>query len=209
MCIQKIKTTIKADVESNGGEITIRINPADLKEHLCQRKQLKDYAPGEIVKISETELIVLEHREDGTAVLFKNLLPQAMKFDDDTCNYTNSSIREYLNREFLKEFTEKTLSEDNIIPHTVDLITDDGFECHGFVTDKISLITTEMYRKYRSVIGENMERWWWTATALSDEEETSCVRCVNYGGLLNDRYCVSSGGVRPFCILNSEIFVSE
>lgn len=209
MCFQKIKTTIKAEVESSGGEITIRINPADLTEHLHQKKQLKDYAPGEIVKIRATELIVLEHREDGTAVLFKNLLPKAMKFDDDTSNYANSSIREYLNGEFLKEFTEKTLSEDNIIPHTVDLITDDGLECHGYVTDKISLITTEMYRKYRPVIGENMSRWWWTATALSDEEETSCVRCVNGIGILNDINCYNSGGVRPFCILNSEIFVSE
>lgn len=209
MCFQKIKTTIKAEVESSGGEITIRINPADLTEHLHQKKQLKDYAPGEIVKISATELIVLEHREDGTAVLFKNLLPKAMKFDDDTSNYANSSIREYLNGEFLKEFTEKTLSEDNIIPHTVDLITDDGLECHGYVTDKISLITTEMYRKYRPVIGENMSRWWWTATALSDEEETSCVRCVYYYGMLIFNGCSNGGGVRPFCILNSEIFVSE
>lgn len=209
MCFQKIKTTIKAEVESSGEEILIRINPADLKEHLHQKKQLKDYAPGAIFKIDETELIVLEQRENGTAVLFKDLLPQVMKFDDDTCNYANSGIRKYLNGEFLKEFTEKTLSEDNIISHTVNLLTDDGLEGHGTVTDKISLITTEMYRKYRSVIGKNMDRWWWTATAWSDEEETSCVRCVFYFGILDLYDCHRSGGVRPFCILNSEIFVSE
>lgn len=208
MCFQKIKTTIKAEVESSGDEITIRINPAYLKEHLHQKKQLKDYTPGAIVKLDETELIVLEHRENGTAVLFKNLLPQAMKFDDDTCNYANSSIRNYLNGEFLKEFA-KVVGVDNIVPHTVNLLTDDGLDCHGAVTDVISLISTEMYRKYRSVIGENMDRWWWTATAWSDEEETSCVRCVDYRGVLGHYGCYGSGGVRPFCILNSEIFVSE
>ena len=208
MCFQKIKTTIKAEVESSGGEITIRINPADLTEHLHQKKQLKDYAPGEIVKISETEIIVLEHREDGTAVLFKNLIEGSMEFDKDTCNYANSSIRKYLNGQFFEALVA-VVGEENIIEHTVDLFTDDGLECHGYVTDKISLITTEMYRKYRPVIGENMSRWWWTATALSDEEETSCVRCVCGDGVLRSYICIYGGGVRPFCILNSEIFVSE
>lgn len=203
-----IKTTIKAEVESCGGEITIRINPEDLKEHCPQKQKLKDYAPGKIVKAGETELIILEHREDGTAVLFKNLLPKAMKFDDKTCNYAKSSIRKYLNDEFYNEFA-KAVGENNIVSHSVDLLTDNGLDSHGAVTDKISLITTEMYRKYRSVIGENMDGWWWTSTAWSDEEETTCVRCVNDYGILIRYYCDYCGGVRPFCILNSEIFVSE
>jgi len=208
MCFPKIKTTIKAEVENTGDEIILHINPEDLKMHLQQKKRLKEYEPGKIVKVSETELIILEHCENGTAVLFKNLLDKSMQFDENSCNYANSSIRKYLNGEFLKEF-EKTVGEDNLFLHTVDLLTDDGFKAHGTVTDKISLITTDMYRKYRSVIGENMERWWWTVTAWSNEAETSCVRCVYTGGMLCISFCDDSGGVRPFCILNSEIFVSE
>lgn len=208
MCFPKSKTTIKAEVENVGDEITLHINPEDLKEHLHQRKRLKEYEPGKIVKVGETELIILEHCENGTAVLFKNLLEKSMKFDEDTCNYANSSIRQYLNGEFLRAL-ETIVGEDNIISHSVDLLTDDGLKAHGTVADKISLITTEMYRKYRSVIGENMERWWWTATAWSDEAETSCVRCVFSSGVLYFSRCFNSGGVRPFCILNSEIFVSD
>lgn len=208
MCFPKIKTTIKAEVENVGDEIILHINPEDLKMHLQQRKRLKEYEPGKIVKVSETELIILEHRKNGTAVLFKNLLDKAMQFDEDSCNYANSSIRKYLNGEFLRAL-ETIVGENNIISHSVDLLTDDGLKNHGTVTDKISLITTDMYRKYRSVIGENMERWWWTATAWSDEAETSCVRCVRNSGILFNCNCYYSGGVRPFCILNSEIFVSE
>jgi len=208
MCFPKIKTTIKAEVENTGDEIILHINPEDLKMHLQQKKRLKEYEPGKIVKVSETELIILEHCENGTAVLFKNLLDKSMQFDENSCNYANSSIRKYLNGEFLRAL-ETIVGENNIISHSVDLLTDDGLKTHDTVTDKISLITTDMYRKYRSVIGENMERWWWTATAWSDEAETSYVRCVNYFGLLIYNYCNLSGGVRPFCILNSEIFVSE
>ncbi|MBQ3045155.1 MAG: hypothetical protein IJD49_04305 [Clostridia bacterium] len=208
MCFLKTKTTIKAEVENVGDEIILHINPEDLKEHLQQKKRLKEYEPGMVVKVSETELIILENFENGTAVLFKNLLEKSMKFDEDTCNYANSSIRKYLNGEFLRAL-ETIVGKDNIFLHTVDLLTDDGLKAHGTATDKISLITTEMYRKYRSVIGENMERWWWTATAWSDEAKTSCVRGVNNGGILDNCYCCNSGGVRPFCILNSEIFVSE
>ena len=208
MCFPKIKTTIKAEVENVGDEIILHINPEDLKMHLQQRKRLKEYEPGKIVKVSETELIILEHCENGTAVLFKNLLEKSMQFDENTCNYANSSIRKYLNGEFLRAL-ETIVGENNIISHSVDLLTDDGLKIHGTVTDKISLITTDMYRKYRSVIGENMERWWWTATAWSDEAETSCVRCVCDDGVLFNGDCNLSGGVRPFCILNSEIFVSE
>lgn len=208
MCFPKIKTTIKAEVENTGDEIILHINSEDLKEHLQPRKRLKEYEPGKIVKVSETELIILEHCENGTAVLFKNLLDKAMQFDENSCNYANSSIRKYLNGDFLNEF-EQAVGENNIISHSVDLLTDDGIKIHGTVTDKISLITTDMYRKYRSVIGENMERWWWTATAWSDEAETSCVRCVYDFGILFNSCCGDCGGVRPFCILNSEIFVSE
>ena len=208
MCFPKIKTTIKAEVENVGDEIILHINPEDLKMHLQQKKRLKEYDPGKIVKVSETELIILEHCENGTAVLFKNLLDKAMQFDENSCNYANSSIRKYLNGEFLRAL-ETIVGENNIISHSVDLLTDDGIKTHGTVTDKISLITTDMYRKYRSVIGENMERWWWTATAWSDEAETNCVRCVYDYGVLGNFYCDYSCGVRPFCILNSEIFVSE
>ncbi len=208
MCFQKVKTTIKAEVETSGNEIILRINPEDLMTTFKQGKKLKEVDPGRTVRLGETELIVLEHREAGTAVLFKNLLEKTMKFDEDSCNYAKSGIRKYLNDDFLKEF-EKIAGADNIIPHKVDLLTDDGLACHGEVTDKVSLITAEMYRKYRSVIGENMERWWWTVTAWSDEKETSCVRCVYDYGLLTYIYCYCCGGVRPFCILNSEIFVSE
>jgi hypothetical protein len=208
MCFQKVKTTIKAEVETSGNEIILRINPEDLMTTLKQGKKLKEFEPGRTVRLGETELIVLEHREAGTAVLFKNLREKPMKFDEDSCNYAKSGIRKYLNDDFLKEF-EKIAGADNIIPHTVNLLTDDGLTCHGEVTDKVSLITAEMYRKYRPVIGGNMEHWWWTATAWSDEKETSCVRCVDDNGGLISLSCSSSGGVRPFCILNSEIFVSE
>lgn len=48
MHFQKVKTTLKAEVENIGDEIIIHINPEDFKEHFQERKQRKEYEPRKV-----------------------------------------------------------------------------------------------------------------------------------------------------------------
>ena len=171
-------------------------------------KELGKVTPGKVIRAGKYEFIVFKQMGDRTACLMRYALDKRRKFDGDTVNYADSSIRKFLNTEFYEELA-KEIGADNILEHTVDLTTEDGFKVYGSVTDKVSLITDQMYRDNRDVIGPNLDSWWWTATACSKQELCSCVRAVRYLGILDYFYYYFDGGVRPFCILKSNILVSE
>ena len=171
-------------------------------------KELGDVTPGKVIKIGNLEFIVFKQLGGETGLLWRCALAERRKFDEDTVNYAESSIRKYLNTEVYEMLTAEVGAE-NIVEHTVDLTTEDGFKDYGSVTDKVSLITDQMYRDNRDVIGPNLERWWLTATACSKQEICSCVRAVGDSGILSFSDYDSGGGVRPFCILKSNILVSE
>lgn len=170
-------------------------------------KELGNVAPGKVIKVGAYEFKVLEHLEEGTAVLMKKCFDGYKPFDEHSNNWTSSDLRNYLNTDFYKLLSAE-IGAENIIEHMVDLTTEDGLKDFGIVTDKISLLTTDMYRKYRKEIGENLDCWWWTVTANSNDKNSNCVRAVYDCGLLGSYYD-NDGGVRPFCILKSNILVSE
>ena len=174
------------------------------------QKQLVDIPAGETFKVGDLEFIVLEHHNGQTAILLKDFWKTDI-FDSKSNNYANSKIRKDLNKEFYKEL-KSLVGEDNIISHKVDLTSDDGRKDYGMVEDYISLLTCDIYRKYVDTIDKYRitSDWWWLATAYSTESNGygSYVRCVYYGGTLRNDFCNYRSGVRPFCILKSNIFIS-
>ena len=104
------------------------------------------------------------------------------------------------------------MGAENLIGHTVDLTADDGLKCYGSVTRKMSLLTAEQYRKYVYLIDEHkLDKWWWLATAWSTpkHDDTSWIKCVSPRGNIYYGIYDRNSGVRPFCILKSNIFVSK
>ena len=172
--------------------------------------KLSEKAIGTTFKTGKLEHIILAHDEgSGTTMCLLKDFWKTARFDNDTANYIASDIRNDLNTKFLKVLATEVGAE-NIVEHTVDLITDDGRKDYGTVTDKISLLTTAQFREFIEILDKyNPGRWWWTATALSSKTWMDCVRCVYNHGLLVDYYCNRSGGVRPFYILKSSISVSD
>lgn len=103
------------------------------------------------------------------------------------------------------------IGKDNLIEHTVDLTADDGLKCYGKIKRRMSLITANLYRRYVEIIDKyKLNYCWWTVTAYSTPKHnhTSWVKCVSPYGSVGDNGCNGNFGVRPFCILNSNIFVS-
>jgi hypothetical protein len=173
------------------------------------KKRLSEVAVGDTFKVGKFEFIVLEQDEKNkkTKVLLKDLWTTA-KFDDDTNDYKNSSVRYKLNDEFLNEIANE-VGKNNIIPHWVDLTADDGKKEYDSCNDYISLLTCDMYRQYEDIIDKYMiDKWWWLATPYSTRDGYRCAfRCVYVGGALNGDVCNCDLGVRPFCIFNSNITV--
>ena len=175
------------------------------------RKQVKlgDIPAGDLAKIGKYEFIVLEHSKETTAIILKDLLYENKQFGSNN-NYKDSNA-DKLCCEFEKEIA-KIVGEDNLIEHTVDLTSDDGLKDYGSVKRKMSLITTELYRRYVEIFDKyKLDKWWWLATADSTPTHTNntWVRCVSPVGNVNYHFCNYERGVRPFCILKSNIFVSK
>lgn len=171
--------------------------------------KLANIAVGEIVKIGKYEFIVLEHSNDTTAVILKNLLFESKEFGKDN-NYKASYIDD-LCGDFADEISE-IIGKDNLIEHTVDLTSDDGLKDYGKINRSMSILTTDLYRRYVEILDKyKVKKWWWLATAFSTpkHDPDNWVKCVSPSGYIHDYFYYDDLGVRPFCILNSNIFVSK
>lgn len=137
-------------------------------------------------------------------------LEDNMKFDSNVNNWSESDLRNFLNTNFLKLLSDE-VGEDNIVPFERDLLSLDGQTEYGFCEDKISLLTVDEYRKYRELISNTDDYWWWLITPWSTPcngyKETLAV--VSPSGSFSGYDCYFSRGVRPFCIFSSSIFESE
>ena len=129
-------------------------------------------------------------------------------FDEGNKNdFAASSLRAYLNGEFLRRLIKAGAPEEMFEYFNIDLTADDGLKNYGGDRVRIGLITCEEYRLLRGNIPALPDRWWWTATP--DSPINSFVRVVNSDGSLNNsNACNGHYGVRPLCNLKSEILVS-
>lgn len=171
--------------------------------------KLSDIEVGKPFKVGYLEFVVLEHFSNITAVILKDFWKK-VSFDSNSNDYRSSDIRKDLNNDFYDQLS-KIVGKENIIKHGVDLTADDGREDYADCMDYISLLTCDWYRKYVSILDKyNPKQWWWLATPYSTlKDYNSLVRCVNNFGALCNGNCYFKCGVRPFCILKSDIFVSE
>lgn len=147
------------------------------------------------------EWIVLDNNVDGgvLAVMTSAWNGEEYSFDDDGCNnYAKSSLRRKLLNELLP-----VLGEDNLIPHEVDLVADNGDDRYGTVTDRLFILSCDEYRKYRKYV-PLLPEWMWTCTSwyISDAGYSGSVRRVNYAGNLHSGNAGNSGGVAPACVFN-------
>ena len=162
--------------------------------------------PGSVVKLGDREYIVLGHSAETTAIIAKDFVKK-MRFGD-TGDYVTSDVRKFCNGEFLNELAA-AVGVDNIVEHTVNLVADDGTGKGKTCKDKVSILTTENYRRYREFLKAYGE-WWWTATRVTydDKDYARGVCYVGSRGVLGWYGCGFCRGVRPFCILNSSVLIS-
>lgn len=167
-------------------------------------------APSSVISYGGLDCIVLDVEQDKILVLAKESIGN-MPFDEgNSNNFPKGTLCKYLNGEFIKTIKANGADTSALIPTTIDLTSDDGLKDYGETTQKIFLLTCDMYRKYRSII-PNLDDWWWLATAYSTESNgyAYVARAVRSdGGLSSNVACLGSFGVRPAFYLKSSILES-
>ncbi len=164
---------------------------------------------GKIVDIGDYEFIVLKHdKTQGTVELLLKDFLCSEKFGD-TNDYRTSHIRKVV-----EKFGDKIadiVGEENLVEHNVDLTTIDGDKEFGTIKAKMSLLTFDKFRDCFDVLNEfKLDKLWWLVTAWATKKHDIelLVSCVSSYGVMFYFSCGTGGGVRPFCILKSNIFES-
>ena len=152
---------------------------------------------------------VLEQYGDTTKIISLDLVKENVEFGD-TSDYKTSNVKELCDTEILKDFEEE-FGAENIETHTADIITADGQKL-GTVDCKIRPITFDEAREYTDITPNNdLNDWYWTLSPWSTEERgwSRSLAVVSPSGFIGSFSYSSEYGVRPVCILKSNIFVSK
>ena len=187
-------------------------------EEKAEKVQLKDLKPGETFMIGEHEFIVLEQvfevnggDSDVTGVVSKNFMLENVAFDSDARNYRASVLKDKIEDEILP-IIEKEVGAENIVESACDLRSVCGENKFGVLISKVRPMTFDEVRKYHEFIpNENLDDWWWTCTPWGSDKNGNArtIATVSPSGYIYYGDCISYFGVRPFCILKSDIFVSK
>lgn len=162
---------------------------------------------GDTFKLVDTTWKILDITSAGYICLADSI--EERQFDSDSSNWKNSNLRDYLNGEFFEKMVAE-IGLENIIPFERNLLSLDGQTEYDRCEDKVSLLTVDEYRKYRSLIPNTEDYWWWLvspwSTPCNDYKRTVAV--VSSAGNVCSGCCGIGRGVRPVCIFSSSIFES-
>ena len=187
-------------------------NSKDCQSENCADKvELSALNPGEIFKVGENDFVVLEQSDGQTSVISKRFMAEDVVFDNNSKDYNTSNLKKVIERD-IQPIIEKYVGEENIVEHEVDLTSVDMQTEFKPCKCKVRPITFDEARKYNNLlVNDDLDDWWWTCTSWSTEKRgyKYSMAVVSSSGFIRSRCCYRNGGVRPFCILKSNIFVSK
>lgn len=178
--------------------------------------ELGSLNPGDVFKIGEHDFIVLEQVQNSsddagvTKVISKEFMAESEKFGESR-DYAESNLRRVIEGD-IEQYIEDAIGADNLVVHEVDLTSVDMQRDLGTIKCKVRPITFDEARKYNDLlVAPEIGDWWWTCTPWSAEErgQKYSVAVVSPSGCIGNGFYVGRRGVRPFCILKSNIFVSK
>lgn len=173
--------------------------------------QLGTLPVGAIFKIGDWDFIVLKHENGTTKAISSNLILKNVNFDDSSRNYEESNLKKRIEKE-IEPIIVKEIGKDNIIEHKADLISVDMQKEFDDVGCRVRPLTFDEAREFNDLIANpDLTDWWWTLTPWSTSERgyKYSIAVVSPRGLFGNNSYFSINGVRPFCILKSNIFVSK
>lgn len=200
--INNVEKEINVTVNNIENGVEIIINDADM----IQLSELKLW---DVFYDSDGDSWVVTDIFDDSMEVAKAHLLQKNMFFGKSNNYAESNCREFLNTEYIKD-VERKFGEENVLKHSVDLTSMDGFNDYGSVEDRVTIRTFDQYRKQAPHFElENLVEWLATPNQTPKRNDDSFVQIVKSDGLVDCIGCYwGSHGVRPVLHLKSSIFVS-
>ena len=160
--------------------------------------------PGTHFDYKGMEFIALNAEQGGLLAVAAQTLPDEMAFDEDDCNdWRSSTLREYLNKEYIKNF-----NDEDLLPFVSDLTADNGMKDYGTCEDKLAILSDAHYRAYREYIPEYEKTFVWSITPWSCLPTYAYYERVVYsrtGNIIINNASITYG-VAPACIFNPKIF---
>lgn len=168
-------------------------------------ESIQNLHAGDHFNFKGLEWVVLDPDKEGgvlaiTADIWKRNAPFNRKCFDGCNNWCRSILRDDLYE------LKQEIGVDNLLPHTVDLVADNGDKLYGTLDEMVFLLTCDEYRKYRDVM-PRYDSWIWTCTPwiTTNTGIALNVRCVYSDGSLGGTGAyVGGGGVAPACIFNPQ-----
>lgn len=179
-------------------------------EEKKEKVVLRSLKPGETFMIGEHEFIVLEQNYETTNVISKNLMAENVRFDGETIDYNKSALKKYID-EKIKPIILENVGAGNLVEHLVPLTSVDNQNEFNNCICEVRPITFDEAREYNDLlVNEDLPDYYWTITPWTTPERGlgySMAVVSPSGGIYHS--CCNDYGVRPFCILKSNIFVSK
>lgn len=173
--------------------------------------ELSTLAPGDVFEIGKNDFIVLEQMSFETKVISKDFMAENIVYDEDSRDYNESNLKKVIEDE-IQPIIESEVGENNLVEHTVELTSVDMQHEFDDCKCKVRPITFDETRKYNNLLpNKELDDWWWTCTPWSTAER-GCkysIAVVSSAGVIDFNHCSINNGVRPVCILKSNIFVSK
>lgn len=173
--------------------------------------ELSTLAPGDVFEIGKNDFIVLERMGSKTKVISKNFMAENVVYDENSRDYNESNLKRVIEDE-IQPIIESEVGEENLFEHMVELTSVDMQHEFFDRNYKVRPITFDEARKYNNLLpNKDLDDWWWTCTPWSTAERgwRYGIAVVSSAGCINNGSCDGNCGVRPVCILKSNIFVSK
>lgn len=173
------------------------------------RKHFAGLKVGDTFELAGLTWKILDITTEGYMCL-ADKLEDEMVFDEQSNNWIMSQLREYLNTEYIEKIADE-IDEENIVTFERNLLSVDGQTEYGKCKDKVSLLTVDEYRKYRKLIPNTEDYWWWLVSPWSTvcNDWGRATTAISSSGTVSTLSCFFDHGVRPVCIFSSSIFESE
>ena len=169
--------------------------------------ELGSLNPGDRFDTEIGKFIVLGHENGVTKVIQYDFFEEDVIFDNSSCDYTKSELKKMYDEKITPEY-EKVFGEA-LVEHEVELKSVD-MQDYGKFKCKVRPMTFDEAREFNTlIVNENLPDWCWNCTPWSSEKRgyKYSVAVVSPSGGISSYY--GGSGVRPFCILKSNIFVSK
>lgn len=187
---------------------------------MMKKMKLADVPFGKNFEIWGHAYTVLDGDDKGVFVLEADAVCE-MPFREENVesesapnNFWDSSVRAYLEGDYLEELVEAGAELDrDILEMELDLKCTLGQHEYGVARVHAGLLTLEKYGKYYDIIPRIDTTYWlatpWKTPSRSpNTRKTSLVWFVYSDGNCDDWYCGSSIGVRPALTLSPSLLVS-